>query len=123
MSENKMLSVEDLLGVLGAFAKNPLAEITHNGKKIGAIEYIPEKSALVLDLEEGQSLLIAFHVLPLFHTCQEDAEVGLFGLGKDSQPMNFKDVKLYYSNTNSPIIGMNVMDNSVELLVADVSRS
>lgn len=119
MSELNILSVKDFLDVLAGFAKCPLAKITHNGNTIGAIEYIPDENALVLDLEEGQSLLIPFHVLPLFHECQEVEDIGLFGLGKNSQPMNYIDVKLYYGNTDSPIIGMDVGDNSVELIVAE----
>ena len=119
MSKEKQLTVMDFLRVLNTFARNPLAVITHNGNNIGAIEYIPEENALVLGLEEGQSLLVPFHVLPLFHVCQEVADIGMFGLGRDSQPMNFKDVKLYYGDTGSPIIEMNVRDNSVEVVVAE----
>ena len=119
MSVENPISVRDFLDVL-ANVKSPLAPITHDGNDIGTIEYIPEENALVLGLEDGLSLLVRMHVLPLFQECQEVEGIGLFGLGRDySQPMDFDKVKVYYCNTDSPIIGMDISDDFVELVVAN----
>ncbi len=118
MSVEKPISVKDFLDVLTNNVKSPLAPITHDGNDIGAIEYIPEENALVLGLEEGLSLLVRMHVLPLFQECQEVEGIGLFGEGRDSQPMDFNKVKVYYCNTDSPVIGMDISDDFVELVVA-----